>query len=96
MIPWLTQHPDKRCTVTKKNGKQCKNPKAYGCKTCRYHGARRIETGFKAPNYKHGEFTKENLADSKQKRRELYDLHILGLKLKMFKSKPKGRPPDRS
>jgi len=55
--------------------------------------ARRIETGFKDPNYKNGEFTKENLADSKQKRRELYDLHLLGLKLKIFKSKPRGRPP---
>ena len=82
------------CADTKKNKEQCKNPKAYGCKTCRYHGARRIKTGIKAPNYKHGEFTKENLADSKQKRRELYDLHILGHKLKMFKSKPRGRPPE--
>ena len=63
--------------------------KAYGCKTCRYHGARKIETGIKAPNYKHGEFTKENLADSRQKRKELYDLQLLGLKLKMFKSKPR-------
>ena len=94
MIPWLARHPAKRCTVIKKNGKQCKNPKAFGCKTCRYHGARRIETGIKAPNYKHGAFTKENQADSKQKRRELYDLHLLGLKLKMINSKPRGRPPE--
>ena len=95
MIPWLIQYPDKRCTVKKKNGKQCKNPKAYGCKTCRYHGARRIKTGIRAPNYKHGEFTKMNITKSQKKVRELYELHLLGLKLKMFKSKPQGRPPDK-
>ena len=43
-----------RCSQIKKNGQQCKNHGAYGCKTCKYHGARRIKFGASAPNYKHG------------------------------------------
>ncbi len=31
-----------QCKQIKKNGEQCKNHGAYGCKTCRYHGARRL------------------------------------------------------
>ena len=95
MIPWLTQHPNKRCTATKKNKEQCKNPKAFGCKTCRYHGARRIKTGIKAPNYKHGEFTKESLHTQRASTRRLYELYLLGLQCNLFVkgTRMRGRPP---
>ena len=38
------------------------NPAAFGCKTCRYHGARRdIKAGSDHPQYKHGECSKAEL-----------------------------------
>ncbi len=51
-----------RCKQIKKDGSRCKNSTNYGCRTCRYHGARRIRYGVDAPNYRHGEFTKEAFA----------------------------------
>ena len=39
---------------------QCRNPAAWGCSTCKYHGARRPHTILKGeahPNYRHGEST---------------------------------------
>ena len=57
----------KRCTATAKSTKQqCQCPAAYGCSTCRVHGARRPETIVKGKDchfYKHGQSTR-------QKRRE--------------------------
>ena len=45
-----------QCTAQNRNKqRRCLNPAAFGCKTCRYHGARRqIAKGTNHPNYKHG------------------------------------------
>ena len=47
---------------SKRSLEQCKNPAAYGCATCRFHGARRpntIKRGPAHPQYRHGRETKE-------------------------------------
>ena len=96
MIPWLKKYPSKRCTaVNRRSGLRCKNPKAFGCKTCRYHGARKIQTSVNAPNFIHGENTKEALLERRRGLRELYRLYLLGLMYGMFKkgSRLRGRPP---
>lgn len=59
----------KRCTAIAKSTKaRCGNPSAFGCQTCRVHGARKpssIKRGIKHPNYRHGMET----LDAKSKRR---------------------------
>ena len=54
---------NKQCTVTARStGERCRNPAAYGCRSCRYHGARQqntIRTGKDHPQYKHGNRTLE-------------------------------------
>ena len=80
-----------RCKQIKKNGEQCKNHGAYGCKTCKYHGARRIRFGTEAPNYKHGDRTKEAM-ESRERLRALSDI---GNYLGMFNRKMVGRPPNK-
>jgi hypothetical protein len=85
-----------QCTAkNRKTGLRCKNPAAFGCKTCRYHGARRqISKGENHPNYKHGERTLEALSKYSQKVAELDHLediaHRAGV---MAGSKRRGRKP---
>ena len=67
MLPLILKGFARRCTATAKSTKQqCQCPAAYGCSTCRVHGARRPETIVKGKDchfYKHGQSTR-------QKRRE--------------------------
>ena len=62
-LSWLDSKPEKRCSAKAKSTKQrCLNPAAYGCNTCRLHGARRnssIKRGEQHPNYLHGTETLE-------------------------------------
>ena len=47
---------------SKRSLSRCLNPAAYGCKTCRFHGARRKETikrGRAHPQFRHGRETVE-------------------------------------
>ena len=57
---------NRQCTVrARSTGNQCLNPAAFGCKTCRYHGARRRETikaGEHHPQFKHGERSQEAIS----------------------------------
>ena len=70
-----------------KNGEQCKNYGAYGCKTCKYHRARRIRFGELTPNYKHGGRTKEAM----QSRERLRMLTFIGNQLGFLKRKLRRR-----
>jgi len=79
-----------RCKQIKKDGTQCKNPSHYGCRTCRYHGARRIRYGVEAPNYRHGEYTKEVIEQSREVRARLGFLQRLGEKVGILPKK-RGR-----
>ena len=76
-----------QCKQIKKNGDRCKNHGAYGCRTCRYHGARRIRYGKEAPNYKNGSRTKEAI----DTRKKIRILSFIGNKLGFLKRKLRGR-----
>ena len=60
-LPCIMKHGAKRCAALSKRTKlACGNPAAYGCKTCRYHGARKnILRGEHHPSYVHGNRTLE-------------------------------------
>ena len=64
----VSQYNAAQCTARAKNTQhRCLNPAAFGCKTCRLHGARKrssIKAGTDHPNYLHGTETLE----AKQKR----------------------------
>ena len=60
-------------------GQRCKNPAAYGCKTCRYHGARKnVRKGEDHANYKHGQRTDAAIDSYRKKMAELDRLEQLG------------------
>jgi hypothetical protein len=69
-----------QCTANNRTtGQRCKNPAAYGCKTCRYHGARKnVVKGEDHPKYKHGERTNAAIDRYRQKMAELDRLEQLG------------------
>ena len=73
---------NRRCRArARSTGNQCLNPAAFGCKTCRYHGARRRETvkvGKAHPQYKHGERTKEAISKYRNTMSELQRVECLG------------------
>lgn len=62
-IKWVDSHEEKQCSALAKSTRQrCLNPAAYGCRTCRMHGARKqnsIKRGKNHPNYLHGLETHE-------------------------------------
>jgi len=77
----------KKCTALTKRTKQpCQNPAAYGCRTCRMHGARKkesIKRGEQHPNYAHGARTLEAEKQSSEQSLKLQQLedamHVLGM-----------------
>jgi len=85
-----------QCTANnRKTGKRCKNPAAFGCKTCRYHGARRnILKGTEHPNYKHGNRTKESMVTYSYKVAELDHLEAIAHSVGIMEGpKRAGRKP---
>ncbi len=62
-LPSMRLSGAKRCTAySKRTGLPCNNPAAYGCRTCRMHGARKsksIKRGKDHPNFVHGRRTLE-------------------------------------
>ena len=88
MLKWLERHPELQCKQIKKNGDRCRNPRHYDCKTCRFHGARRIRYGKDAPNYRHGEMTATAIKESRKVRTKLGALIRLG---EMYGFLPKKR-----
>jgi hypothetical protein len=83
---------------SKRSLARCNNPCAFGCKTCRFHGARRPETvlrGSEHPKYKHGRDTleaKRNRVQAMTRIRALVDLAIYG---GFLSTKVTGRRPNR-
>ena len=86
-LPSITKHRAKQCTAkSKRTGLPCNNPAAYGCRTCKVHGARRpesIKRGEQHPNYVHGGRTLEAQLEQSAPSRRLQQLedamHVLGL-----------------
>ena len=84
-----------QCTASnRKSGVRCKNHAAFGCKSCKSHGAHIIPSGLDHPNYKHGARTLEALSKYSQKVAELDQLedisHHAGV---MAGPKRRGRKP---
>ena len=89
---------NKQCTALTKRTKQpCKNPAAYGCRSCRVHGAHRnIQSGKAHPNWVHGERSKEWMKQNSAQLRELRDLESLGYAIGMMSGpRWRGRKPNR-
>ena len=64
MLPNVLRGLAKRCTARCKSRglDRCRNPAAFGCNTCRFHGARRPETikrGADHPQFVHGRETQQ-------------------------------------
>ena len=86
-LPSVVKHGAKLCSAkSKRTGLPCKNPAAYGCRTCRHHGARKQQTirrGEQHPNYIHGNRTLEAKQQSSKVSLELQLLedfmHVLGM-----------------
>ena len=66
-LPSMRLHRAKQCTAkSKRTGLPCNNPAAYGCRTCRMHGARKAESikrGKDHVNFVHGRRTLEAQAE---------------------------------
>ena len=86
-LPCMRLHGAKSCTAkSKRTGLSCNNPAAYGCRTCRMHGARKAESikrGEQHPNYVHGRRTLEAELEQSATSRRLQQLedamHVLGM-----------------
>lgn len=96
-LPYL---PDsKRCTAKAKSTQsRCNNPAAYGCGTCRMHGARKPETirrGVNHPQYKDGHHIQEVRLARQAAIKRLHDLCDLGNQIGLFTEEVKlrGRRP---
>ena len=86
-LPSMRLHGAKQCTAkSKRTGLPCKNPAAYGCRSCKVHGARRpesIKRGKDHVNFVHGRRTLETQAEQSATSRRLQQLedamHVLGM-----------------
>jgi len=92
-LPSVSKFGAKRCEALNRQTKeQCKNPAAFGCRCCRYHGAHPIKRGEQAPNYAHGAYTQENIKKSREKIAELQRIEEFGFALGLMNGKrTKGR-----
>lgn len=101
-LPSVAIHGARQCkAITKRSKKRCVNPSAYGCSTCRYHGATPVHTrknvaGENHPNYKNGIWTKEAKAERSTRSVTLRHLIDLGNQTNLFykQLKARGRPPS--
>ena len=78
---------------SKRSGNRCLNPAAYGCRTCRFHGAHRpqeVASGESHWNYKHGKATKKKRAEDAASATKLLLLRDLGNRLGLFGDQPTG------
>jgi hypothetical protein len=112
LLPWVSEklsrsnqmplpNLNRQCTVrARSTGNQCLNPAAFGCKSCRVHGARRKETvkaGKDHPQYKHGEKTQEAIQRYRTTMAELHNLEQFGQKSGLLKGpRTSGRKPKTS
>ena len=69
---------------SKRSLERCKNPAAYGCKTCRFHGARHpesIKRGATHSQFQHGRETveaRQRRVEGMTRLRRLVDLGVAG------------------
>lgn len=81
-LPCVSKFGAKRCEALNRQTKQqCKNPAAFGCKVCRYHGAHPVKRGKQATNYLHGNYSQDSLKRNSEKLVELQMIENLGFAL---------------
>jgi hypothetical protein len=77
-LPGIISGKTARCTAKcKARGDRCRNPAAWGCSTCRYHGARMppsIRRGEDHPAYRHGNETQAAKQERSRRLAELRDI----------------------
>lgn len=85
-LPSLSYGATQCTALTKRTKQPCNNPAAYGCRTCRMHGARKkdsIKRGAQHPNYVHGGRTLEAQQEQSATSRRLQQIedamHVLGM-----------------
>ena len=88
-----------QCQVlTKRTKQRCKNPAAFGCKSCRMHGAhksRNVLRGADHSQYTNGNRTIESQKKNSASLTRLRMLEQIGWHIKMFTgSKTRGRRPN--
>ena len=102
-LPSVAIHGARQCkAITKRSKLRCLNPSAYGCSTCRYHGATPVHTrnnvaGEDHPQFKHGRDTKQAKEQHQQTMVKLLLLEDLGHHIKMFPegaTRNRGRKPN--
>lgn len=89
----------KQCQVMSRRTKlRCKNPAAYGCRSCRMHGAhksRNVLQGKDHPQHKNGQRTKETEAEHRRASIILLTLRDIGDSIGMFHGGyTRGRKPN--
>jgi len=98
-LPCIKDATAPRCQAkSKRTALPCQNPAAFGCKTCRLHGAHRSRNSAKGENhynYKHGEATKTARAEHAKGSAELRQLVALGNEIGLFDGEAalRGRQP---
>ena len=83
----------RQCTAQNRNKqRRCLNPAAFGCKTCRYHGARRqIAKGTNHPKYKHGNRSQSGIGSFSKASQELDMIEDMAESIGMLPSRRRGR-----
>jgi len=83
----------RQCTAQNRNKqRRCLNPAAFGCKTCRYHGARRhVSSGDEHPNYKRGTRSQNAIRLYQKTSRELDMIEDMAESVGMVASRRRGR-----
>lgn len=84
--------------VSKRTKLPCKNPAAFGCRTCRMHEAhqsRFVLSGKDHPNFRHGNQTNFARGERHAASKRLHELVDLGNAISMFQpgTKLRGRRP---
>lgn len=89
-------HIKKICSAkSRRTGLPCRNPAAYGCLTCRFHGAHRIRRDKDAPNYKTGIYSESGIAEYRARMTQLLVLENLGFETGLMSGcRTKGRKPE--
>lgn len=86
-------HIKKLCSAkSKRTGLPCRNPAAYGCRTCKTHGAHRIRRGKDAPNFKSGMYSESRIAEYRADMSRLQHIEEIGFLAGLLKGhRTKGR-----
>lgn len=101
-LPSVSIYGARQCkAITKRSKKRCLNPAAFGCITCRYHGATPVHTrknaiGENHPQFKHGKDTKQAKVQHQKAKIRIRLLEDLGHHIKMFHenaTRTRGRKP---